>query len=175
MFSSVETKWHVQDTGQYYRSKQIWIMAHWQTMWLACVKTWVPSLALQKKTKLNSKLKNKLHFSPSASVFLSENWNYYCGRYFIEILYSTYFRKLVSRPMLMHLLMSLDENDHSTKHLCNWRNCFLMNKLAMAYLIRGNELELAVSVGTVLGAPASPATHYALQLLARKCMMIPMW
>ncbi|XP_035316413.1 WD repeat-containing protein 17 isoform X7 [Cricetulus griseus] len=47
-------------------------------------------------------------------------------------------------------------------------------ELAMAYLIRGNELELAVSVGTVLGEPAVPATHYALQLLARKCMMISM-
>nr|XP_045011862.1 WD repeat-containing protein 17 isoform X4 [Jaculus jaculus] len=47
-------------------------------------------------------------------------------------------------------------------------------ELAMAYLIRGNELELAVSVGTVLGESAAPATHYALQLLARKCMMIPM-
>ncbi|KAB1257529.1 WD repeat-containing protein 17 [Camelus dromedarius] len=50
---------------------------------------------------------------------------------------------------------------------------FLLRKLAMAYLIRGNELELAVSVGTVLGEPAAPATHYALELLARKCMMIP--
>ncbi|KAM7328618.1 hypothetical protein ACRRTK_012710 [Alexandromys fortis] len=48
-------------------------------------------------------------------------------------------------------------------------------ELAMAYLIRGNELELAVSVGTVLGESAAPATHYALQLLARKCMMTPMW
>ncbi|XP_052018187.1 WD repeat-containing protein 17 isoform X9 [Apodemus sylvaticus] len=47
-------------------------------------------------------------------------------------------------------------------------------ELAMAYLIRGNELELAVSVGTILGEPAAPAMHYALQLLARKCMMIPM-
>ncbi|XP_064333655.1 WD repeat-containing protein 17 isoform X1 [Camelus dromedarius] len=46
-------------------------------------------------------------------------------------------------------------------------------ELAMAYLIRGNELELAISVGTVLGEPAAPATHYALELLARKCMMIP--
>ncbi|KAM5277830.1 WD repeat-containing protein 17 isoform 6-T11 [Hipposideros larvatus] len=46
-------------------------------------------------------------------------------------------------------------------------------ELAMAYLIRGNELELAVCVGTVLGEPAAPATHYALELLARKCMMIP--
>ncbi|XP_039073152.1 WD repeat-containing protein 17 isoform X2 [Hyaena hyaena] len=46
-------------------------------------------------------------------------------------------------------------------------------ELAMAYLIRGNELELAVSVGTVLGEPAAPTTHYALELLARKCMMIP--
>uniref|UniRef100_A0ABI7VVR5 WD repeat domain 17 n=1 Tax=Felis catus TaxID=9685 RepID=A0ABI7VVR5_FELCA len=48
-------------------------------------------------------------------------------------------------------------------------------ELAMAYLIRGNELELAVSVGTVLGEPAAPTTHYALELLARKCMMIPPW
>ncbi|XP_054410718.1 WD repeat-containing protein 17 isoform X5 [Pongo abelii] len=45
-------------------------------------------------------------------------------------------------------------------------------ELAMAYLIRGNELELAVCVGTVLGESAAPATHYALELLARKCMMI---
>ncbi|KAM6220320.1 WD repeat-containing protein 17 isoform 4-T4 [Rhynchocyon petersi] len=46
-------------------------------------------------------------------------------------------------------------------------------ELAMAYLIRGNELELAVCVGTVLGDSAVPATHYALELLARKCMMFP--
>lgn len=52
---------------------------------------------------------------------------------------------------------------------------FSLSKLAMAYLIRGNELELAVSVGTVLGELAGPATHYALELLARKCMMIPTW
>uniref|UniRef100_A0A7M4FY42 WD repeat domain 17 n=1 Tax=Crocodylus porosus TaxID=8502 RepID=A0A7M4FY42_CROPO len=43
-------------------------------------------------------------------------------------------------------------------------------ELAMAHLIRGNELELAVSVGTVLGESAAQATHYALELLARKCM-----
>ncbi|XP_058380913.1 WD repeat-containing protein 17 isoform X4 [Diceros bicornis minor] len=48
-------------------------------------------------------------------------------------------------------------------------------ELAMAYLIRGNELELAVCVGTVLGEAAAPATHYALELLARKCMMISTW
>nr|XP_057158199.1 WD repeat-containing protein 17 isoform X9 [Pan paniscus] len=48
-------------------------------------------------------------------------------------------------------------------------------ELAMAYLIRGNELELAVCVGTVLGESAAPATHYALELLARKCMMISVW
>ncbi|XP_036155651.1 WD repeat-containing protein 17 isoform X1 [Myotis myotis] len=47
-------------------------------------------------------------------------------------------------------------------------------ELAMASLLRGNELELAVCVGTVLGESAAPATHYALELLARKCMMIPM-
>nr|XP_060635588.1 WD repeat-containing protein 17 [Anolis sagrei ordinatus] len=48
-------------------------------------------------------------------------------------------------------------------------------ELAMAYLIRGNELELAVSVGTVLGECAAQATHYALELLARKCMSITTW
>uniref|UniRef100_A0A8C6XLS3 WD repeat domain 17 n=1 Tax=Naja naja TaxID=35670 RepID=A0A8C6XLS3_NAJNA len=48
-------------------------------------------------------------------------------------------------------------------------------ELAMANLIRGNELELAVSVGTVLGECAAQATHYALELLARKCMTIPTW
>lgn len=52
---------------------------------------------------------------------------------------------------------------------------FFLRKLAMAYLIRGNELELAVCVGTVLGEPVAAATHYALELLARKCMMIPIW
>ncbi|XP_074085041.1 WD repeat-containing protein 17 isoform X5 [Macrotis lagotis] len=48
-------------------------------------------------------------------------------------------------------------------------------ELAMAYLIRGNELELAVSMGTVLREKAAPATHYALELLARKCMTIATW
>ncbi|XP_062837454.1 WD repeat-containing protein 17 isoform X2 [Anolis carolinensis] len=48
-------------------------------------------------------------------------------------------------------------------------------ELAMAYLIRGNELELAVSVGTVLGECAAQATHYALELLARKCMTVTTW
>uniref|UniRef100_A0A8D0BZL6 WD repeat domain 17 n=1 Tax=Salvator merianae TaxID=96440 RepID=A0A8D0BZL6_SALMN len=48
-------------------------------------------------------------------------------------------------------------------------------ELAMANLIRGNELELAVSVGTVLGENAAQATHYALELLARKCMTITTW
>ncbi|XP_051757863.1 WD repeat-containing protein 17 isoform X1 [Ctenopharyngodon idella] len=43
-------------------------------------------------------------------------------------------------------------------------------ELAMASLIRGNELELAVCVGTVLGESASKATHYVLELLARKYM-----
>uniref|UniRef100_A0A671FMW8 WD repeat domain 17 n=1 Tax=Rhinolophus ferrumequinum TaxID=59479 RepID=A0A671FMW8_RHIFE len=46
-------------------------------------------------------------------------------------------------------------------------------ELAMTYLLRGNELELAICVGAVLGESAAPATHYALELLARKCMMIP--
>ncbi|XP_059577844.1 WD repeat-containing protein 17 isoform X2 [Alligator mississippiensis] len=48
-------------------------------------------------------------------------------------------------------------------------------ELAMAHLIRGNELELAVSVGTVLGESAAQATHYALELLARKCMTVTTW
>ena len=50
-----------------------------------------------------------------------------------------------------------------------------LSQLAMASLIRGNELELAVCVGTALGEAAASATHCALELLARKCMMIPMW
>lgn len=50
-----------------------------------------------------------------------------------------------------------------------------LGQLAMASLIRGNELELAVCVGTALGEAAAPATHCALELLARKCMMIPVW
>ncbi|XP_068043144.1 WD repeat-containing protein 17 isoform X3 [Anomalospiza imberbis] len=45
-------------------------------------------------------------------------------------------------------------------------------ELAMAKLIRGNELELAISVGTVLGESAAQTTHYALELLARKCMAV---
>ncbi|NXU34394.1 WDR17 protein, partial [Drymodes brunneopygia] len=48
-------------------------------------------------------------------------------------------------------------------------------ELAMANLIRGNELELAISVGTVLGERAAQATHYALELLARKCMAVITW
>ncbi|XP_062349592.1 WD repeat-containing protein 17 isoform X5 [Cinclus cinclus] len=48
-------------------------------------------------------------------------------------------------------------------------------ELAMANLIRGNELELAISVGTVLGEGAAQATHYALELLARKCMAELTW
>ncbi|XP_066535677.1 WD repeat-containing protein 17 isoform X2 [Hoplias malabaricus] len=51
--------------------------------------------------------------------------------------------------------------------------CYLAvdnTELAMASLIRGNELELAVCVGTVLGESAAQATHYVLELLARKYM-----
>ncbi|XP_029434040.1 WD repeat-containing protein 17 isoform X3 [Rhinatrema bivittatum] len=48
-------------------------------------------------------------------------------------------------------------------------------ELAMANLIRGNELELAVCMGTVLGENAAQATHYALELLARKCMTVTTW
>lgn len=52
---------------------------------------------------------------------------------------------------------------------------FSLSKLAMANLIRGNELELAISVGTVLGESAAQATYYALELLARKCMAVITW
>uniref|UniRef100_A0A8D0CAL2 WD repeat domain 17 n=1 Tax=Scleropages formosus TaxID=113540 RepID=A0A8D0CAL2_SCLFO len=48
-------------------------------------------------------------------------------------------------------------------------------ELAMACLIRGNELELAVCVGVVLGEVAQQATNYALELLARKYMSAPTW
>ncbi|TRZ01527.1 hypothetical protein DNTS_005210 [Danionella cerebrum] len=48
-------------------------------------------------------------------------------------------------------------------------------ELAMVSLIRGNELELAVCVGTVLGESASNATHYVLELLARKYMTTATW
>ncbi|KAK1791973.1 hypothetical protein P4O66_013194, partial [Electrophorus voltai] len=48
-------------------------------------------------------------------------------------------------------------------------------ELAMASLIRGNELELAVCVGTVLGDSVSRATHYVLEILARKYMTMPTW
>ncbi|KAG9479908.1 hypothetical protein GDO78_011761 [Eleutherodactylus coqui] len=48
-------------------------------------------------------------------------------------------------------------------------------ELAMANLIRGNELELAVCVGTVIGEGAEQATQYALELLARKCMTVTTW
>ncbi|XP_064418269.1 WD repeat-containing protein 17 isoform X3 [Latimeria chalumnae] len=48
-------------------------------------------------------------------------------------------------------------------------------ELAMASMIRGNELELSVCVGTVLGESAAHATHYALELLARKCMTVTTW
>lgn len=48
-------------------------------------------------------------------------------------------------------------------------------QLAMASLIRGNELELAVCVGLVLGESANQATHYVLELLARKYMTAPTW
>ncbi|XP_023655059.1 WD repeat-containing protein 17 isoform X2 [Paramormyrops kingsleyae] len=48
-------------------------------------------------------------------------------------------------------------------------------ELAMASLIRGNELELAVCAGLVLEEAAGPTTHYALELLAMKYMTTPTW
>nr|XP_032812535.1 WD repeat-containing protein 17 isoform X1 [Petromyzon marinus] len=43
-------------------------------------------------------------------------------------------------------------------------------ELAVSKLVRGNELELAVTVGVVLGGAAAPIAHQAAQLLARKCL-----
>ncbi|XP_053713186.1 WD repeat-containing protein 17-like isoform X2 [Synchiropus splendidus] len=48
-------------------------------------------------------------------------------------------------------------------------------QLAMSSLIRGNELELAACVGTILGEPVSQITAYCTQLLARKYMTAPTW
>ncbi|RVE76746.1 hypothetical protein OJAV_G00012020 [Oryzias javanicus] len=48
-------------------------------------------------------------------------------------------------------------------------------KLAMASLIRGNELELAACVGLALGEAANQSTAYCLELLARKYMTPPTW
>ncbi|XP_060699086.1 WD repeat-containing protein 17 isoform X1 [Hemiscyllium ocellatum] len=48
-------------------------------------------------------------------------------------------------------------------------------ELAMSNLVRGNELELAVCVGTVLGDSAMPVTNYVLELLARRCMSTTTW
>uniref|UniRef100_A0A3B3ZTQ0 Uncharacterized protein n=1 Tax=Periophthalmus magnuspinnatus TaxID=409849 RepID=A0A3B3ZTQ0_9GOBI len=48
-------------------------------------------------------------------------------------------------------------------------------KLAMASLIRGNELELAACVGMVLGEEAKHSTAYCLELLSRKYMTTPTW
>ncbi|XP_077574603.1 WD repeat-containing protein 17 isoform X1 [Stigmatopora nigra] len=48
-------------------------------------------------------------------------------------------------------------------------------QLAMSSLIRGNELELAACVGTVLGETAAQSTAYCLQLLARKYMSPLTW
>uniref|UniRef100_A0A8C5FIC9 WD repeat domain 17 n=1 Tax=Gadus morhua TaxID=8049 RepID=A0A8C5FIC9_GADMO len=46
-------------------------------------------------------------------------------------------------------------------------------ELALSTLIRGNELELAVCVGDVLGEAAMKSTAYCLELLARKYMTVP--
>ncbi|XP_056443336.1 WD repeat-containing protein 17 isoform X2 [Gadus chalcogrammus] len=48
-------------------------------------------------------------------------------------------------------------------------------ELALSTLIRGNELELAVCVGDVLGEAAMKSTAYCLELLARKYMTAPTW
>jgi len=72
--------------------------------------------------------------------------------------------------------MSCAEHGESSKMIVSFNDTiFLLSKLAMANLIRGNELELAISVGTVLGESAAQATHYALELLARKCMTVTTW
>jgi len=72
--------------------------------------------------------------------------------------------------------MSCAQHGESPKMLMSLNDItFSLSKLAMANLIRGNELELAISVGTVLGESAAQATHYALELLARKCMTVTTW
>ncbi|MED6254489.1 WD repeat-containing protein 17 [Ataeniobius toweri] len=48
-------------------------------------------------------------------------------------------------------------------------------QLALACLIRGNELELAACVGLILGEAANQSTAYCLELLARKYMTTPTW
>ncbi|KAK0130633.1 WD repeat-containing protein 17 [Merluccius polli] len=48
-------------------------------------------------------------------------------------------------------------------------------ELALSSLIRGNELELAVCVGDVLGEAAKKSTAYCLELLARKYMTARTW
>uniref|UniRef100_A0A8C4RB88 WD repeat domain 17 n=1 Tax=Eptatretus burgeri TaxID=7764 RepID=A0A8C4RB88_EPTBU len=48
-------------------------------------------------------------------------------------------------------------------------------EMAMVTLVRGNELELAVMVGLVLGDQAAPLTHYSLQLLARRAQALGHW
>ncbi|MEQ2205521.1 hypothetical protein XENOCAPTIV_001503, partial [Xenoophorus captivus] len=51
----------------------------------------------------------------------------------------------------------------------------LIAQLALASLIRGNEMELAACVGLVLGEAANQSTAYCLELLARKYMTSPTW
>ncbi|KAK5601238.1 WD repeat-containing protein 17 [Crenichthys baileyi] len=48
-------------------------------------------------------------------------------------------------------------------------------QLALASLIRGNELELAACLGLVVGEAANQSTAYCLELLARKYMTTPTW
>lgn len=46
--------------------------------------------------------------------------------------------------------------------------------MALSNLVRGNELELAVSVGIVLN-DSSGVFHLAIELLARKCERLKKW
>lgn len=59
--------------------------------------------------------------------------------------------------------------------LCVCARASFLSQLAMASLIRGNELELAVCAGLALEEVAGPTTHYALELLAMKYMTTPTW
>lgn len=47
-------------------------------------------------------------------------------------------------------------------------------QMALSNLVRGNELELAVSVGIVLN-DSSGVFHLAIELLARKCERLKKW
>jgi len=62
-----------------------------------------------------------------------------------------------------------DENKYLKRHR------LLFVQLALSKLVRGNELELAVSMGVVLQATDSLMFHRAEELLSWKCEKINKW